>query len=359
MKYSILLAVLSIILVISTSFADGVPYFNQKIPKIQQTAQVVYINWNEKHYDVYLYVEVGPTNSDFYWVIPFDRKPINVQMINASKDEFQRKIDFFVNRVQRVENERFLLDDAFNKQKWVLIANPIMVIPDVLYFLMLGIGGFAAGGGGTAQINPLETYNFGNLGSASVYKGNLPSEIKRVFSENSKLAKYKDYDLIVFHINKLDKPTGLLVKMQFPSNGTLFYPSGTTELWEGNKAESFSVYIVMPRDYDTSWSANIWPATSYGPFRTYAYYPDTYTLHSEDIKLKIKHHFRLTKISSVLDLYMPLDTVTAVLMFIISWTTPYIIKRKLKIKMGFWRYSWYALLTTIFIWPFMLLICTI
>lgn len=360
MKHSMIPVVLSIILIVSISFADGVPYVNQEIPKIPQTAQVAYINWNKNYYDAYLYVNVGPTNSDFYWIIPFDRKPINVQLVNSSGEDFQKKIDFFVNRVQKVENERFLLDDAFNKQKWVLITNPIMIAPDIIYaFMFMGLGSFGISEKSTIQIEPLETFKFGSLGSASVYShGQLPTKIKEMFSKNKRLSKYTNYDLIVFHINKLSKPTGLLVKMRFPSRGTLFYPSSTTELWSGSENESFSVYIVMPKNYDAA-SANIWPAVTYGPFKTYAYYPNSWILHSEDIKLKIEPHYRPTKIASILDLYIPLDTVTAVLMFIISWTTPYIIKRKLKIKMGFWRYSWYALLTSIFIWPFMLLTCII
>ncbi len=365
-----------LLVIIPPALSDGFGYstLTREVLPMKQTSQVAFIDWNEKEYTLDLYVTIGPSEGEFYWIIPFDRIPEEVSVSKYSSSDYQQRIDWYRNRVWKVKNSEYLVDDAFNKQKFVILANPVLVPLMALYPLgqLSGLVGINIGGGWktttSKTVKPLKSFSLGEFGTAEVYDSKGMS-LDQFFEEKGlpipkELEKYSNKKIVVFRLNKLDSPTNLLVSFKFKSNGSLFYPSSTTSLWSDYEQEDFVVYILLPRDFSVS-NASVRPSGEVtGPEHTYVYYYGSNKVFNNDIRLELEKENKPFRLSTWINLYIPLDWVTTILMACIMWLSPYWILKKMGAWSGlsiemFLRYCVYALMIGLFIWPFMLILCMV
>lgn len=358
-------SVLIVLLMFSGVFADGMkvsPKFVETEP-MRQSKQVAFIEWDGEEYTTDLYVSIGPSEEEFFWVVPFEEVPEDVQLKRVDANEYWGRIEQFRNDVFKAEEDEFLYGDASYKHFLVAAINPISVVIGVVTFpvwIIMSTTFFSRYGGKEVSdsAEPLKTFDFGELGHAEVFDSsglNLREFFEsRGASLPENLEGYADKKIVVFSLKKLDKETSVLASFRFKSDGRIYYPSGTTELWEGFESEEFGVYIRVPKDYGVE------SAIPHEPFgvvnnhaNTFIYYYGSHSVFKEDIILELVPEEKPVKISSLINYYVPLQWITAFLMFVLIWVSPYFILKKIYGDWkNFWRYCIWAFFIALFLLPF-------
>jgi len=249
---------LSLLLVFSLVFADGIPVnrYDYHLEDIKQDSQLAYIDFDGQNYDLSLYIEVnfsGNDQDEILWVVPFKDLPEDISLEQRTYEEFTLEFEEFDNGVERaVELKRALEQDLPGGISQLAVFH---FLPFPLTFFSFFIFS-SASAQGREGIEPIDTYDFGELGSAAVFEIPEGATLEQFFSQigapmPSGLEHYRDRKIVVFRINRVKDKFGTLAEFGFSNSAEIFYPSSTTELWEGEPS-NYVIKIRAPKDFKLS-----------------------------------------------------------------------------------------------------------
>jgi len=236
--------------------SDGLPFhpYFFTLPDISQENQIALIDWKNGEYVLSLFITTDlssyPENS-FLWVVPFQEVPTEIKVEEIAWEDFKREIESLNERIERAQEMNKSHPELKLYFYGGLSSFYVPVLPSLFNLFAFRSFVRAAPVEEAPIIMPEAVFEFGKLGRAEVY------DIKNVDLETffkSKgyplpvyLSQYRNKKIVVFNLTKLSSKLSVEVKFKFKGS-TIFYPSGTTQFWNGRPKE-FDIYVKLPSNY--------------------------------------------------------------------------------------------------------------
>lgn len=210
-----LVAVSWIIVLSAFAFADGIIIdptegVRNALAQVSEEDQIAYIEVTEEEYSISLYVKLDFSDyekEEVLWIVPFNDIPKDIELsqieFSVFKDKF-RGFDEAVERAKQAEVDYEYFPSDYMRS---------------LFFGYLGVPffGFFAWIGGTASTLSAEagalvkSYDFGELGSADVYKVADGKTLEQFLRDNGieapeAVEKYLKSYIVAFRIKKTYAP---------------------------------------------------------------------------------------------------------------------------------------------------------
>ncbi len=223
--------------------------------QIDENAQLAYIEVSDKDYVTNLYVEFNfsdYTKDKMLWIVPFEDYPQHISLDESSYSDFKERFNAIDDRIKAAKNlqkayERFPSD--YGGTMVLAYGGPIFGV----FFIEVAWATTAGIAGGYGEFQPVAWYLFPGIGSAAVYQFSEGANLREFFSAKgvtppAEIETYLDKYIVAFTLDKKPTPLGIAVRFRFDNDGSIYYPSGTTQYFK-EAPESYEIRIIAPRGY--------------------------------------------------------------------------------------------------------------